>query len=57
MMMHAGIHCVEDDEDRDYVIKVYYYEDEDDIDEGEVLEVVKEVDKDAKILNPGGDDE
>ena len=55
MMMHAGIYCVEDD--RDGVIKVSYYEDEDDIDDEKVLEVVKEVDRDAEIVNPGGDDE
>jgi hypothetical protein len=51
MMMHADIHCVEDDEDQDedHVIKVYYYGDEDEIDENQVLQVVNTIDGDAYL--------
>ena len=40
--MHAGIHLVEDDEQNYNVILVHYYPDEDDeIDEDDVVEIVK----------------
>jgi hypothetical protein len=51
MMLHAGIHRVEDDEDEPNVIKVYYYPDEAEIDRDEVLEVVNTIDGDAYIKN------
>ena len=48
-MMHTGIYLVEDAEDEADVIKVYYYGDEDDMDENEVLQVVKGFDGSAHI--------
>ena len=51
MMFHAGVHLVEDDEDEADVIKVYYYTDEDDIDENEVLQVVQGIDGSAHITS------
>ena len=49
MMMHAGINVVEDAQGEDDVIEVYFYEDEEDIDPNEVLEVVKGFDESAYI--------
>ena len=48
IIMHADIYVVEDDEDEDNVILVHYYPDEDDeIDNDDVLEIVKNVDDNA----------
>ena len=50
MMMHAGIYLEDADAEGEAdVIKVYHYGDEDDIDENEVLQVVKRFDGSAYI--------